>query len=299
MMEELRFDGRIAIVTGAGGGLGRAHALLLASRGARLVVNDLGTSHTGNGADASAAERVVDEIRAAGGEAVASHDSVVDGDRIVQCALDAFGRVDIIVNNAGFLRDASFYKLTDADWNDLYQVHLLGAFRVTHAAWPFLREQQYGRVINTASASGLYGNFGQSAYAACKLAVHGLTQTLAIEGAAKNIHVNTIAPVADSRMTRTVSGAAALAKLRPELVSPLVAFLAHEATTENGALFEVGGGWIGKLRWERSEGAQLGSHAIEDVAQSWGRIVDFGRSTHPRAIDEALAPFAGQMFSQR
>ena len=155
----LRFDGKVALITGAGRGLGRAHALLLASRGARVVVNDLGTSGAGTGADVSPAQSVVDEIRSAGGDAVVNSDSVVDGGRIVEAALDHFGRIDLVVNNAGFLRDVAFHKMTAADWDDLYQVHLLGAFRIVHAAWSRMREQGYGRIVNTSSAAGIYGNF--------------------------------------------------------------------------------------------------------------------------------------------
>jgi len=162
MTEETRFDDQVAIVTGAGGGLGRSHAMLLASRGAKVVVNDLGGSHTGEGSSQKAADRVVAEIREAGGEAVPSYASVEDGEEIVETALDAFGRVDILVNNAGILRDVSFQKMTQEDWDLVYRVHVLGSMRVTRAAWPVMREQQYGRVVMTASAAGIYGNFGQA-----------------------------------------------------------------------------------------------------------------------------------------
>src|SRR5262249_49064245 len=201
MSKELRCDGRVAIVTGAGGGLGRSHALLLASRGARVVVNDLGGSHTGEGKSASAADKVVAEIKAAGGEAIASYDSVEDGDKIVKTAIDAWGRLDILINNAGILRDVSFVKMTPQDWDLVYKVHVAGAFRCTHAAWPHMRDAKYGRVIMTSSAAGIYGNFGQANYAMAKLGTHGLAQTLAIEGKKYNVLVNTIAPIAGSRMT--------------------------------------------------------------------------------------------------
>jgi 3-hydroxyacyl-CoA dehydrogenase/3a,7a,12a-trihydroxy-5b-cholest-24-enoyl-CoA hydratase len=291
----LRFDGKVALVTGAGRGLGRAHALLLASRGARVVVNDLGTSGAGQGSDVSPAQGVVDEIRAAGGEAVANHDSVIEGQRIVQAALDHFGRLDIVVNNAGFLRDVAFHKMAAADWDQLYEVHLLGAFRIVHAAWPGMRERGYGRIVNTSSAAGIYGNFGQVNYGTFKLALHGMTQPLAVEGQAKGIHVNTIAPAADSRLTRTVLTPEQLAPMRAELVSPLVAWLCHEECRENGGLFEVGGGYVAKVRWERSGGARLaldGPDAVEQVAQAWGRITSFEASEHPASFGEAMAPFA-------
>lgn len=290
----LRFDGKVALVTGAGRGLGRAHALLLAAHGAKVLVNDLGTGSAGDGSDATPAEAVVQEIRAAGGQAEVNSDSVVNGSRIVEAALDHFGRLDIVVNNAGFLRDVAFHKMTAADWDDLYEVHLLGAFRIIHAAWPRFREQGYGRVVNTSSAAGIYGNFGQVNYGTFKLALHGMTQPLAVEGQAKNIHVNTIAPAADSRLTRTVMTAEQLAPMRPDLVSPLVAWLVHEQCAENGSLFEVGGGYVTKLRWERSGGAMLnlqGSDSIEQIAGSWDQITSFGTSDHPADFGQAMSTF--------
>jgi 3-hydroxyacyl-CoA dehydrogenase/3a,7a,12a-trihydroxy-5b-cholest-24-enoyl-CoA hydratase len=292
-MTTLRFDGRVAIVTGAGGGLGRSHALLLASRGARVVVNDLGGSHTGEGKSASAADKVVAEIKAAGGEAVASHDSVEDGDKIVKTAIDAFGKIDIIINNAGILRDVSFQKMTQTDWDLVYRVHVLGAFRVTHAAWNHMRDAGYGRIVNTSSASGIYGNFGQANYSMAKLGLHGFTQTLAIEGKKRNIIVNTIAPTAGSRMTETVMPPALVEALRPDLVSPLVARLVHESQEDTGGLYEVGGGFFARLRWERSTGKtfRLGrSIAIEDVDAAMPEITQFDRTTHPETITAALQP---------
>src|SRR4051794_39686239 len=179
-MSDLRFDNRVAIVTGAGNGLGRSHALLLASRGAKVVVNDLGGTATGGGKSSAAADKVVEEIKKAGGEAVANYDSVEDGAKIVQAALDAWKRIDIVVNNAGILRDTSFQKLTEADWDLIYRVHVLGAYRVTHAAWNHMREAGYGRIVFTSSAAGIYGNFGQANYAMAKMGLVGLASTLAI-----------------------------------------------------------------------------------------------------------------------
>jgi len=293
MSKELRFDGRCAIVTGAGGGLGRTHALLLASRGAKVVVNDLGGSFTGEGKSASAADRVVAEIKERGGEAVANHDSVEDGDKIVKTAIDAFGRVDILINNAGILRDVSFQKMTQADWDLVYKVHVLGAFRVTHAAWPHMRDAGYGRIINTASAAGIYGNFGQANYSMAKLGLHGFTQTLALEGKKRNILVNTIAPIAGSRMTETVLPKELLDALKPEYVSALVARLAHESAEDTGGLYEVGGGFFAKVRWERSAGKtfRLGrAISIEDVAGSWKEITQFDKTTHPGSVAESMQP---------
>src|SRR5256885_3495235 len=234
MSKDLRFDGKVAIVTGAGGGLGRSHALLLASRGAKVVVNDLGGSFTGEGKSASAADKVVAEIKEKGGEAVANYDSVEDGDKIVKAAIDAFGKLDILVNNAGILRDVSFAKMTQQDWDLVYKVHVLGAFRCSHAAWPHMRDAGYGRIIMTSSAAGIYGNFGQANYSMAKLGLHGFAQTLAAEGKKRNIIVNTIAPTAGSRMTETVMPPALVQALKPELGSPLVARPVHEAEDDTG-----------------------------------------------------------------
>jgi 3-hydroxyacyl-CoA dehydrogenase/3a,7a,12a-trihydroxy-5b-cholest-24-enoyl-CoA hydratase len=293
MSRELRYDDKVAIVTGAGGGLGRSHALLLASRGAKVVVNDLGGSFTGEVKSASAADKVVDEIKAAGGQAVANYDSVEDGDEIVKTALDAFGRVDIVINNAGILRDVSFPKMTQQDWDLIYKVHILGAFRVTHAAWPHMRDQGYGRVIMTASAAGIYGNFGQANYSMAKLALHGFAQTLAIEGRKRNVLVNTIAPIAGSRMTETVLPANLIEALKPEFVSPLVARLVHESNEDTGGLFEVGGGFFAKLRWERAAGKtfRVGrAISVEDVDASWKDITSFEKSTHPDGVAASMQP---------
>ncbi len=293
MSNELRFDGKVAIVTGAGGGLGRSHALLLASRGAQVVVNDLGGSHTGDGKSSSAADKVVQEITDAGGKAVANYDSVEDGDKIVATALDAFGRIDILINNAGILRDVSFPKMSQADWDLIYRVHVLGAFKCTYAAWPHMRDQGYGRIVMTASAAGIYGNFGQANYAMAKLGVIGLANTLAIEGRKRNILVNTIAPIAGSRMTETVLPPELIAALKPEFVSPLVARLCHESSEETGGLFEVGGGFMGKLRWERSTGKtfRLGrAITTESVDAAWKDITQFDKTTHPATIAASMQP---------
>ncbi len=292
-MSELRYDGRVAIVTGAGGGLGRSHALLLASRGAKVVVNDLGGSFSGEGASASAADKVVAEIKEKGGTAVANYDSVEDGDKIVKTALDSFGKLDILINNAGILRDVSFAKMTQADWDLVYKVHVLGAFRCTHAAWPHMRDAGYGRIIMTASAAGIYGNFGQANYAMAKLGLHGFAQTLAAEGKKRNIVVNTIAPIAGSRMTETVLPKELLDALKPEYVSALVGRLAHDSQEETGGLYEVGGGFFAKLRWERSTGKtfRLGrTISIEDVDSAWKAITQFDKTTHPESVALSMQP---------
>ncbi|KAF9928572.1 hypothetical protein BGZ67_006882 [Mortierella alpina] len=293
MAENLRFDGRVVIVTGAGGGLGRSHALAFGARGASVVVNDLGASHTGEGASSRAADVVVEEIRAAGGKAVANYDSVLDGEKIVETAMKAFGRVDIIINNAGILKDVSFARMTDQQWDLIFQVHVDGAYKVLKAAWPIFRKQKFGRIINTTSAAGLYGNFGQANYSAAKLALVGLTQTLALEGKRDNIHCNVIAPMAASRMTETVLPPDMLASLKPEMVTPLVEYLCHENTTETGSIFEVGAGFVGKLRWERTGGHGFPidkSLLPEHVQEMWSKITDFedGRSTHPTTTAESM-----------
>jgi (3R)-3-hydroxyacyl-CoA dehydrogenase / 3a,7a,12a-trihydroxy-5b-cholest-24-enoyl-CoA hydratase / enoyl-CoA hydratase 2 len=299
-MSELKFDGRVALVTGAGNGLGRSHALALAARGARVVVNDLGGSHTGSGKSSEAADRVVQEIKDAGGQAIANYDSVEDGAAIVKSALDAFGRIDIVINNAGILRDTSFAKMTDADWDLIYRVHVQGAYRVTKAAWETMREQGFGRVILTSSAAGLYGNFGQANYSMAKLGLVGFGKTLALEGAKRNVRTNIIAPLAGSRMTETVLPPEMLDALRPEYVTPLVLWLAHETCEENGGTFEVGGGFMGKLRWERAEGKtfKLGRAITpEQVQRAWPQVCGFEKTTHPTDVASAMAPIVTNLGS--
>lgn len=302
MTKELRFDGRVAIITGAGGGLGRAYALLFASRGASVVVNDLGGGMHGEGASQSAADRVVDEILAAGGEAVANYDSVEKGERIVQTALDQFGRVDILVNNAGILRDTSFHKMTDEDWEKIYRVHLYGSYKVTHAAWPHMREQGYGRIVNTSSAAGLYGNFGQVNYGSVKLGLLGMANALAVEGQKRNVLVNTIAPLAGSRLTETILPPEMIAALKPEYVAPLVAYLCHQDNTDTGEVFEVGAGWFSRVRWQRSRGAFLPIDrplTPEDVAEHWNDIQNFSDPDYPETPTDSFAPVVENLQRSR
>jgi len=277
-MSQLRFDGKVVIVTGAGAGIGRQYALFFASRGAKVVVNDLGGSVKGEGGSHSAADQVVNEIKSKGGVAVANYDSVEFGDKIVKTAMDAFGRVDIVINNAGILRDIAFQNMTEADWNLVLKVHLQGTFSVSRAAWNVMRNQNYGRIINTASGSGLYGNFGQANYSAAKLGIHGLTLTLAKEGEKRNIRVNTIAPVAATRMTETVLNKEMLTYLNAENIVPLVAYLAHEESQETGSCFELGGGYIAKVRFERSHGVLFDlPFTPEDVKAKFEAIGDFSK----------------------
>lgn len=285
---ELRFDDRVVIITGAGNGLGKSHAMEFARRGARVVVNDLGGSTAGSGESGHVAQQVVDEIVAAGGAAVANTDSVEDGAKIVATAMDAFGRVDVVVNNAGILRDTTFAKMSDEDWDLIQRVHLQGAYRVTKAAWPYMRNTGYGRVIFTSSAAGIYGNFGQANYAAAKLGLFGLGQTLAIEGASKNIFTNVIAPIANSRLTAGVLPPEVLEVLKPEYVTPSVILLTHESSTTNGKLFEVGGGWVCQTRWEQTQGAYFENvFSPEQLAERWDEAVSFENSRHGSTVAES------------
>jgi 3-hydroxyacyl-CoA dehydrogenase/3a,7a,12a-trihydroxy-5b-cholest-24-enoyl-CoA hydratase len=293
MGKELRFDGKVVVVTGAGNGLGRSHALAFAARGAKVVVNDLGGGHNGEGKGSAAADNVVLEIKAAGGEAVANYDSVEDGEAIIKTAMEAFGRIDVLINNAGILRDVSFAKMTDADWDLVYRVHVRGAYKTTQAAWPIMREQKFGRIIFTASAAGIYGNFGQANYAMAKLGLVGFGNTLAIEGRKNNVVVNTIAPVAGSRMTETVLPPELLEALKVEYVTELVIKLCHEENEDTGGLYEVGGGFYSKLRFERTEGKmfRLGRPVTaEDIDANWKQIGDFEKSSHPPNITASLEP---------
>jgi (3R)-3-hydroxyacyl-CoA dehydrogenase / 3a,7a,12a-trihydroxy-5b-cholest-24-enoyl-CoA hydratase / enoyl-CoA hydratase 2 len=296
----LSFENKVAVITGAGNGLGRSHALLLGSRGAKVVVNDLGGTGAGEGSDASVAQSVVNEIKAAGGDAVANGDSVTDGEKIVQCALDNFGGVDIVINNAGILRDKTLHKMSDSDWDMVYEVHLHGAFKVSRAAFAHMREKGYGRFVMTTSAAGVYGNFGQANYSACKLALHGLCQTIAIEGRAKGITSNTIAPIAASRLMGTVMDEKAMAQLSPEAVSPLAAWLCHEDCDASGQLFEVGAGWISRVRWERSQGSYFDDgFDVDDVAAAWENVNDFTNSINPRGTGDTMRSIAAHPARQQ
>ncbi|MFE3454440.1 SDR family oxidoreductase [Nonomuraea sp. NPDC059194] len=272
----LRFDGKVAIITGAGHGLGRAHALLLAERGARVVVNDLGGALDGTGASSGPAAEVVELIRKNGGEAVANADNVATPEgakAIVQSAVDAFGQVDIVVNNAGILRDKSFGKMTVEEFDAVLAVHVRGSYLVSQAAYPYLKEQGYGRIVNTSSPAGLFGNFGQANYSTAKMGLVGLTKTLAIEGARNGIKANAIAPVAWTRMTEALLPAEFEAKFTAERVSALVAFLAHDTCEASGEVFSVGGGKVARVFVAEGPGWKSDDLSPEAIADHWDSIM--------------------------
>jgi len=283
----IRFDGRVAIVTGAGGGLGRQHALALAARGAAVLVNDLGGSLDGRGSASGAAEAVAAEIRAAGGKAIADVASVTDFAAVqamVDAALREWGRVDILVNNAGILRDKSFAKMDLADFRLVLDVHLMGAVHCTKAVWEPMRERNYGRIVMTTSSTGLYGNFGQSNYGAAKMALVGLMQTLSIEGAKHDIRVNCLAPTAATRMTESLMPESVLKRLEPEAVTPgLLALVAEDAPTR--AILCAGAGSFERAHVTLTEGVHVGTgaDAAERIAAQWEAISDRSGETVPES----------------
>jgi len=280
--DEVRFDGRVAVVTGAGGGLGRAYALELAKRGAKVVVNDFGAARDGSGAgSATPAQKVVDEIKALGGEAVANYDNVATvegGEGIVKSALDAFGKLDILINNAGILRDKGFLKMEPENWKAVLDVHLNGAYNVTRPAFQVMRDNGYGRIIMTTSAAGLYGNFGQTNYSSAKMALVGLMNTLKIEGAKYDIKVNTIAPLAASRLTEDVTPPEFFEKMKPEFVAALVAYLASEKCPVTGKIYNAGMGYYGRAAVVTGPGTVIGDGKTppkpEDIAANWSEILN-------------------------
>ena len=276
----VRFDNRIAIVTGAGAGLGRSHAMLLASRGAKVVVNDPGGSVDGTGGAAAVADKVVAEIKAAGGEAIASYASVADekaAQSIIDTAMNAWGRVDILVNNAGILRDKSFNNLDMPDYEFVNQVHHFGTVYCTKAAWPIMRKQQYGRIVVTTSGSGTVGNFGQANYGAAKMAVNGLINVLRHEGGKYNIRLNAISPSALTRMTESLLPPDIGPWMKPELVSPAVAWLCSEGCDQNGEILAATAGGYARVQYFVTEGVQFDPAepvTIEMVRDSIDKIRD-------------------------
>jgi multifunctional beta-oxidation protein len=277
--------GKVALITGAGAGLGRAYALLFASMGAKVVVNDLVNPDT-----------VVEEIKKAGGEAVGNKANVLDGAAVVKTAIDTYGRVDILINNAGILRDKAFGNMTDQMWDIVMDVHARGTYAVTKAAWPYMIKNKYGRIVNTTSTSGVYGNFGQANYAAAKCAILGFSRALGWEGVKNNIYVNTIAPNAGTQLTATVMPEEMVQAFKPHYVAPIVALLVSDSCPDPTlGLYEVGSGWQAQTRWQRT-----GGHGFpvdtklspEEVLKNWGRITNFddGRTDNPKSMQDSLKP---------
>jgi NAD(P)-dependent dehydrogenase (short-subunit alcohol dehydrogenase family) len=278
---------RVVIITGAGGGLGREYALTLARQGARVVVNDLGGARDGTGAGPSMADTVVTQIKDAGGRAVANYDSVatVEGAAsIIHTAIEEFGAIHGVVSNAGILRDGTFHKLTPENFDAVVQVHLYGGFNIIRAAWPHFREQSFGRVVVATSTSGLFGNFGQTNYAAAKLGLVGMINALAIEGAKYNIRANAVAPIAATRMTEDIMAPDLLNKLTPEFVAPVVAYLCTEEVLDSASVFVVRGGSVRRVAQFQNDGATFDAPpTVDDVAAHWAEIIDLS-SAKPAVV---------------
>jgi NAD(P)-dependent dehydrogenase (short-subunit alcohol dehydrogenase family) len=300
-MSEIRFDGRVAVITGAGGGLGKTYALELARRGAQVVVNDLGGAPDGSGKSSSMADQTVDEIKKAGGQAVANYSSVATpegGEAIIKTALDAFGRVDVVINNAGILRDKSFVKLEAPDLEIVLDVHLKGAFFVSQPAFRAMKEQGYGRFLFTASAAGIFGNFGQTNYGAAKMGLVGLSNVLAVEGAKNNIKSNVIAPIAKTRLTENLLGPMA-SNLEPTTVTPLACYLVSEACELTHEVFSVGGGRFARIfvgltpGWFAGKGEAV---TLEDVRDHLGQIMDEKGYTVPKSIGDEMRVIAKDLM---
>ncbi|MEA2101837.1 MAG: SDR family oxidoreductase [Thermodesulfobacteriota bacterium] len=296
-MANIDFTGRVVIITGAGAGLGREHALAFAKRGARVVVNDLGGTRDGKGHDDAAANKVVEEIKALGGQAVPNYDNVATvqgGENIVKTAVDAFGKVDILVNNAGILRDKSFTKMEESNWDAVTGVHLKGAYCVTRPAYAKMRENGYGRIIMTTSGAGLFGNFGQSNYAAAKMGLIGLTNVLKIEGAKHNIKTNVLVPVAASRLTQDVLPPELFEKLKPAFVTPAVIYLASEECEDSGMIINAALGYFSRTAIMTGPGAILSDgHRIpepEEIRDNWDKISNL---ENPKYFDQL-----GEMFGE-
>lgn len=293
-MTTIKFDGKVAVITGAGGGLGKAYALLLASRGAKVVVNDLGGTFDGSGSDATPAQQVVDEIKAAGGEAVANYDSVAEWDsaqNIINTAINQYGRLDILINNAGILRDKSLLKMELEDYRKIMSVHLDGTFYCTKAAFAIMKDQTYGRIVSTASAAGLYGNFGQTNYGAAKMGIAGMMNCVAQEGARYNIKANTIVPTAGTRLTFTVMPEDVIGKVKPEYVAPVVAWLCSEECTETAKMISAGGGYFSRAAVVEGPGVVFDSNkeiTIEMIVDNLEQIMNLeGGKEFASAMEQA------------
>ena len=294
-MSKIDFTGRVAIVTGAGAGLGRCHALEFAKRGAKVVINDLGGARDGVGSDDAAANKVVEEIKALGGEAVPNYDNVATvegGKNIVRTAIDAFGKVDILVNNAGILRDGAFHKMEEENWDAVVGVHLKGAYCVTKPAFMNMRENGYGRIVMTTSGAGLFGNFGQSNYASAKAGLAGLANVLKPEGAKYNIKTNVLIPVAASRLTEDVLPPDLFAKLKPDFITPLVLYMCSEQCEDSGAMINAALGYYSRSAVMTGPGAILSDGeripTPEEIMENWDKITSL---ENPKYFDQLMAMF--------
>jgi NAD(P)-dependent dehydrogenase (short-subunit alcohol dehydrogenase family) len=298
-MSEINFNGRVAIITGAGAGLGRQYALELARRGAKVVVNDLGGSRDGSGQGTSAADKVVDEIKALGGQALANYDNVAlveGGENIVKAAVEKFGKVDILVNNAGIVRDKTFNKMDEPTWDVVMNVHLKGAFCVTRPAFINMRENNYGRIVMTTSSSGMYGNFGQSNYAAAKLGLLGLVNVLKLEGGKYNIKSNLIGPTAATRFTEDVFPPELFAKMKPDFVAPAVLYLCSEDCTDSGMIINAAAGYYSRSAIVTGPGAILSDGvkipAPEDIKDNWKKITSLDNPEYYYQSTDMFKAFA-------
>ena len=298
-MSEINFNGRVAIITGAGAGLGRQYALELAKRGAKVVVNDLGGSRDGSGQGTSAADKVVDEIKAGGGQALANYDNVAlveGGENIVKAAVEKFGKVDILVNNAGIVRDKTFNKMDEPTWDVVMNVHLKGAFCVTRPAFINMRENNYGRIVMTTSSSGMYGNFGQSNYAAAKLGLLGLVNVLKLEGGKYNIKSNLIGPTAATRFTEDVFPPELFAKMKPDFVAPAVLYLCSEDCTDSGMVINAAAGYYSRSAIVTGPGAILSDGvkipSPEDIKDNWGKITSLDNPEYYYQSTDMFKAFA-------
>ncbi|MBU1171939.1 MAG: SDR family oxidoreductase [Proteobacteria bacterium] len=301
-MSKIKFDNRVVVITGAGSGLGKCYALEFAKRGAKVVVNDPGGALDGSGQNAAAADLVVKEIIDAGGIAVANHDSVASrqgGENIVKTALDQFGTVDVLVNNAGIIRDKSILKITEDDWDAVIAVHLKGAFCVTQPAFAVMKEKGYGRIVNTSSGAGLYGNFGQCNYGSAKMALVGLMNSIFVEGAKYNISCNCIAPIAASRMTENLMPQEVLEKLKPEFIAPLVLYLCSEQNKDNKMIFNCAGGWFSRTEILCSSGMVLGDGKREilpeEIMEHWDTISGLENTKPLSSLMESFTYLSGIM----
>mgnify|MGYP005852433065 FL=1 len=293
----ISFEGQVALVTGAGHGLGRSYALELGRRGAKVVVNDLGGDPFGEGADAAPARKVADEIVAAVAEAIPNFDSVASyegGYNMVKAAMDQWGRLDVVICNAGILRDKAFHNMSEDDWDAVFNVHIKGSFTVLRAAWPVFRQQSYGRVVLTSSSSGIWGQFGQANYGAAKTAMLGLMNVLKQEGLKYNVRVNTIAPVAGTRLTATVMPKEMLDRLSPDYVTPAVVYLVSKENQDSGLVIEAGAGHFGRAVMVRGKGVDPGMDEVkpaEWVQENWAKITSLEGAELMWATGKTLADF--------